>query len=586
MSDHPDAPAQTDADADAEGCGDCAGELPDAPDVADLPDVDGCGNGTPEDGEECDDGNDDDGDACLSDCTAARCGDGVVQEGVEECDDGNRSYEDGCLRDCKLATCGDGWVNAGVETCDRRVAPETTCADIGFPAGEPVCTESCEVSYVTCSRHLDSVRYGGALLDDFSQQLIEIRLTAAGGHVVAGRFQGMFLLGDVELRSRDARSVAVARLSRAGQVLWAHAIADGRRPFNAEQVFGGIAVGPDDTTVVVGAAEDWVRVAAGRDEREVRDETDVFVAKYGEDGAVLWDRLFGGFGRQRAESVTIGADGTIYLAGRYTGVLDFGETRLSTPDVFDVYVAALDPDGNALWGRAFPGTYQPKLVATPQGVVLVGYYEDAVDLGDGNPLEAPRWQQTFVAGLARDGGATVWRTVIAEEGNTSPNSVEVFPDGDVLVGGSFTGANRERGMFFARLRGERVSWQRVFRGDGQRVVSMAAAVPDLLGGFAAVGHFDGNLDLEEAGLAGIGSVDVFVAGFDAAGTPRWATAYGNLLDQYASDAVVDGDGNLRIVGTFEGAVDFGGGTFHSNGRLDSYILQLHGGAGDSGEERR
>src|SRR6185503_7182603 len=62
-----------DGDADADADGD-----------ADPP---GCGDGVLDDDEACDDGNEVDTDGCLSDCTEARCGDGVVFDGREACDD-------------------------------------------------------------------------------------------------------------------------------------------------------------------------------------------------------------------------------------------------------------------------------------------------------------------------------------------------------------------------------------------------------------------------------------------------------------------------------------------------------------------
>ena len=72
-------------------------------------------------GEECDDGNAFDNDACLTNCAAAFCGDGVIHEGVEECDDGNSLDNDSCLSGCVNASCGDGIVwntDSGTEYCD------------------------------------------------------------------------------------------------------------------------------------------------------------------------------------------------------------------------------------------------------------------------------------------------------------------------------------------------------------------------------------------------------------------------------------------------------------------------------------
>lgn len=59
-----------------------------------------CGNSFQDAGEECDDGNTNDHDMCLSDCRAARCGDGIVNEIVEQCDDYNMNNSDSCTNQC------------------------------------------------------------------------------------------------------------------------------------------------------------------------------------------------------------------------------------------------------------------------------------------------------------------------------------------------------------------------------------------------------------------------------------------------------------------------------------------------------
>ncbi len=83
--------------------------------------------------EECDDGNDDDTDSCLSTCLAAICGDGFVQRDTETCDDGNRVETDGCLNDCTPARCGDGITMAFLEGCDD-----------GNQDNSDACTDACQ----------------------------------------------------------------------------------------------------------------------------------------------------------------------------------------------------------------------------------------------------------------------------------------------------------------------------------------------------------------------------------------------------------------------------------------------------------
>lgn len=80
-----------------------------------------CGDGfrASSDVEECDDGaanNDDIPDACRTDCTKARCGDGVI-DSTETCDDGNNADGDSCPEGCQQAFCGDS-ILAPQEVCD------------------------------------------------------------------------------------------------------------------------------------------------------------------------------------------------------------------------------------------------------------------------------------------------------------------------------------------------------------------------------------------------------------------------------------------------------------------------------------
>ncbi len=75
-----------------------------------------CGDGVVQSDEVCDDGGE--SESCDIDCTAAECGDGVVNHSAgEQCDDSGESTL--CDVDCTVAWCGDGRVNAAAgESCD------------------------------------------------------------------------------------------------------------------------------------------------------------------------------------------------------------------------------------------------------------------------------------------------------------------------------------------------------------------------------------------------------------------------------------------------------------------------------------
>ena len=95
-------------------CADCA-----------LVNLVACGDGDTDPGEACDDGNTDDGDGCSALCREEVCGDGIVQPG-EACDDGNTDDGDGCDRSCVEEFCGDGTLQPG-EECDADVNDQGPC---------------------------------------------------------------------------------------------------------------------------------------------------------------------------------------------------------------------------------------------------------------------------------------------------------------------------------------------------------------------------------------------------------------------------------------------------------------------------
>jgi cysteine-rich repeat protein len=112
--------------------------------------LDSCGNGDPEGNEQCDDGNQDNEDACTNNCLDARCGDGIVQEGLgETCDDGNSDPTDGCTNACLVASCGDGIRQVGVEECDSGSEDDPADGQSsntdGYEDTTGFCTNQCRV---------------------------------------------------------------------------------------------------------------------------------------------------------------------------------------------------------------------------------------------------------------------------------------------------------------------------------------------------------------------------------------------------------------------------------------------------------
>jgi len=70
-----------------------------------------------------------------------------------------------------------------------------------------------------------------------------------------------------------------------------------------------------------------------------------------------------------------------------------------------------------------------------------------------------------------------------------------------------------------------------------------------------------------------GGNDVFVAKLTAAGAHVWSAGFGDASDQATFGVSIDGSGNVVVVGSMFGTVDFGGGPLVANG-LDLFLASF------------
>jgi len=83
---------------------------------------------------------------------------------------------------------------------------------------------------------------------------------------------------------------------------------------------------------------------------------------------------------------------------------------------------------------------------------------------------------------------------------------------------------------------------------------------DPLGFVVLAGSFSGSVDFGSgAPLTSAGSTDIFIAKYTLAGAHVWSKRFGDAGDDVAHGVKVDSKGNVIVVGSFNGTVNFGGG---------------------------
>lgn len=165
-----------------------------------------------------------------------------------------------------------------------------------------------------------------------------------------------------------------------------------------------------------------------------------------------------------------------------------------------------------------------QLTATPSGSVFLGW-SDGCSGNTGCSVDLT--QNTMVGALFGVPGDSLWFNQVGSSGGDFARDV-VFADGHVFAGG----------------------W------------------------------FQGTVEVGGQELTSDGSNDAFVAKLDAAtGSAVWAVRFGSTEIDSAEGIAIDGNGDVFVVGRFQGTVDFGGGGRMSAGDSDIFVVKLNGATG-------
>jgi hypothetical protein len=262
----------------------------------------------------------------------------------------------------------------------------------------------------------------------------------------------------------------------------------------------------------------------------------------------------------------------------------------------DIFVARYGANGDLLWAQRAGGTSDDRALAVaafPEselgfGAIVTGFYgADAAfggDSGPGTTLVSTGAEDIFVAHFSRDGGLAY----AVRAGGTAPArglGVAAFPDGSAVVTGFFGGdvtfgidgppqqvlsAGDDVDAFVARFDAlGNLVWAIGAGGDPAdgianvaQGLAVAAIVDDAAPGTSVVtGFFDGSATFAAGTtLTASGVEDLFLARYDGSANLVFVASAGGAAATIRGTGVSSfPDGSVAVTGYFSGAVDFGGG---------------------------
>jgi hypothetical protein len=276
---------------------------------------------------------------------------------------------------------------------------------------------------------------------------------------------------------------------------------------------------------------------------------DVYVARFTAKGEYLWSQLAGtgAFWRSYAD-MAIDPAGNVFIAQNFDGTLEYAGTTLvnsngiGDPDRNAGLVKIL-PDGTAGWalGCGEAGQTMFRSVTTDGGGDVVVSGAGDCDLGGGI-------FDGFLQKLDTSGGY-VWGLEPASGG-----LVTAGPANDLWMAGGELVKLDDTGN---------VLWTTP---SHAQVLAVDAA-----GNAFVAGWFTGAIDLGGGPLPNAGGEDIYIAKYSPTGAHLWSKSFGDAFtNQWVMGLAVDGSGNVAMVGTHLGTIDFGGGPTAPGG----YIVEL------------
>lgn len=260
-------------------------------------------------------------------------------------------------------------------------------------------------------------KFGGNLID-YATSVIA---TADGGYLVVGFTEST----DLEGYSGEGDALII-KVSSSGDVVW-------------QKVLGGSlfdearsAVENSDGTFYVGGSTR--SIDGDLDGQNNQGDTDKWLLKLDQFGNIIWQKTFGGSGKDTVESIDLTKDENLILVGstvpRVTNTVN-----CPTSNAEDVSITKVDSLGTIQWQKNFGGSCRDFSQSIKQtndgGYIFAGYTEST----DGDLISRTTTGKVPWIVKLDDAGTIVWQKIFSDYVGGSFEQIELpFDDGYILIG--------------------------------------------------------------------------------------------------------------------------------------------------------
>lgn len=331
--------------------------------------------------------------------------------------------------------------------------------------------------------------------------------------------------------------------------------------------------------------------------------SDAFVCKMDAAGNLIWVKTFGGYDTDIGFSLKLDNFENIYVTGYFNLTSDFdpgpGIFNLTSNGNEDIFILKLNCDGNFLWAKSFGSSSVDEsrdLCVDPSGnVIITGYYSNSVDFDPGPgiyELTSLGGWEIFAVKFNSDGNF-IWARSFGGTESDIGKSITTDSLGNIYITGYFKGISDfdpsgtayyltsvgESDIYALKLNSAAEFQWAISIGSSDNDDAYAIST-DYDGNFYLAGEYGGEADFDpgpgESIIIATGYTDSYIAKFNAEAELIWVRSISNGFISASYDAVFDSEGNVYVLGTFEGNYDFdpGPGTYFMDAGDDQNIFLI------------
>jgi len=332
-------------------------------------------------------------------------------------------------------------------------------------------------------------------------------------------------------------------------------------------VFEGVVRTPDGGFIAIGYAE-----SNDGDVSVNRGDRDFWVVKVNAEGIKLWEKSFGGSGKEEGYEIIAATDGGYLIAGN-TSSQDGDVTGVH--GLSDVWLIKIDENGNLVWQKTYGGSGSDgalSIIKTSQGYLIAGY------------TSSPDGDVTGYHATPGSNAGDVWLISIDQSGNivwqkafggsnqeAAFSSVATSDGGNIVVGYTNTSTGdgdvskyygrMDMWVFKINASGSLV-WEKTFGGINIDLAANLVATPD--GGFIISGYLSSSDGWP-------GNQDAGIIKMDGSGNIIWQKNFGGSKEDGGWSISPASDGGYIVAG-FASSTD--GNVSGQHGKTDAWIIKL------------